>query len=78
MTAIEPKAGFDWEQVAWGAPNEPQSDHCSYCGAMIPEEDVPLRLWSQLGWAAVFCLPCMRTWWGFETGDEEEPTDVQT
>ena len=71
MTTIKPRPRFDWKRVNWGAPDEPQSDDCSYCGAPIPEEDVPLRLWNDDGWAAVFCEPCMRQWWGFQSFDDE-------
>jgi hypothetical protein len=34
------------------------SDECSYCGAVILEDDVPLRLFTLEGHAAVFCRQC--------------------
>ncbi len=73
--AIEPKPGFDWSKVQWGAPDDVVSDDCSYCGAAIPDEAVPLRLWNQDGWAAVFCDGCMATWWGM-TAIASDPDDV--
>lgn len=72
MTSFQPRAGFDWSRVTWGAPDAPQSDDCSYCGAVIPEDDVPLRLWSESGWAAQFCDACMVVWWGFAPKEEAE------
>ena len=69
---LEPKAGFDWARVRWTGPYAPVDDTCSYCGANIPDDDVPLRLWSEQSWAAVFCDACMRTWWGLESfGDDD-------
>lgn len=41
----------------------------------MDEDQVPLRLWNDTGWAAVFCELCMQRWWGFEPvpdeGDDE-------
>jgi hypothetical protein len=42
---LEPKPGFDWTQVRWTGPLAPVDETCSYCGAAIPEEHGPLRLW---------------------------------
>lgn len=64
MNTLEPKAGFLWSQVKWGAPDERVSDECSYCGEVIPEESIPLRLWDKQGYAAQFCEACQREWWG--------------
>ena len=38
MTAsvISPKPGFDWNLVQWGGPNQPRTEHCSYCGNPFP------------------------------------------
>jgi hypothetical protein len=51
---------------------------CSYCGAGIDEESVPLRLWNPANYTAVFCEACMVTHWGFaprgDDGDDEEVT----
>ena len=30
--SIAPKHGFNWAAVAWGGPDEPVDDRCSYCG----------------------------------------------
>jgi hypothetical protein len=75
MATLEPKYGFDWTRVRWSGPSAPVDETCSYCGAAIPDDVdyVPLRLWTQESWAAVFCDACMRTWWGmehFDLGDE--------
>lgn len=65
---INPAAGFDWARVAWGKPDEPRAENCSYCGAAIGEDVVPLMMWSEDGYAAQFCDGCMREWWGFHDG----------
>jgi hypothetical protein len=65
---IAPKPGFDWDKVLWGAPWQPSTDHCSYCGK--PVGAVPLRMWNWEGWACVFCDDCMRVWWGMESLDD--------
>lgn len=61
---IKPREGFDWDRVTWGKPDDLVSDACSYCGADIPEEAVPLILSTDDGHAARFCEGCMRKWWG--------------
>jgi hypothetical protein len=60
---LEPRPGFDWNHVAWGKPDSPRSALCSYCSAGIGEDDVPLILWSENGYAAQFCAACQATWW---------------
>jgi len=72
MTAIAPKAGFDWKHVAWGAPDAPPSALCSYCSGGIGEDDVPLILWKSDGSAAQFCDACMVKWFGFTPQNEPE------
>ncbi len=69
---LEPKPGFDWRQVRWTGPTARVDDTCSYCGVAIPEDDVPLRLWTQDNHAAVFCAACMETWWGMEPFPEPD------
>jgi hypothetical protein len=71
--ALRPAAGFRWEAVSWGGPDEPVSDDCSYCGDAIGEDDIPLRLWTQDGWGAAFCDACQTRWWGLESFDTVEP-----
>jgi len=63
--ALRPRAGFDWNRVAWGAADAPRSALCSYCSAGIGEDDVPLMLWKEDGSCAQFCDACMGKWWGF-------------
>lgn len=59
-----------WSRVKWGGPDEAVSEMCSYCGALAGE--MPLRLFSVAGDAAVFCADCQSTWWGLESFDEDE------
>jgi len=63
--SLAPSKGFDWSRVRWDAADAPQRDDCSYCGAAIPEEAVPLRMWDEPGNSCVFCDDCMQRWWGF-------------
>lgn len=67
-TPLSPKDGFNWTRVVWTGPYAMvEWKTCSYCGGPIPEESVPLRMWNNDGWAAVFCDSCMRDWWDMET-----------
>jgi len=71
-TPLAPKPGFDWTRVQWTGPHAlVEWETCSYCGGPIPEDGVPLRLWNDKSWAAVFCEACMQTWWGFERCDQD-------
>jgi hypothetical protein len=72
VPTLEPKAGFDWGKVTWGRPDSPPTVLCSYCSAVIPDDDIPLILSSTQGYAARFCKQCRKTWWGFEEFDEPE------
>ncbi len=79
MTAsvISPKPGFDWNLVQWGGPNEPRTEHCSYCGNPLPDDDedhgfMPLILWNSEGWCAEFCDDCQAQWWGVQRIPEED------
>ncbi len=66
---LQPRPGFNWMAVSWGAPDEPRSETCCYCDALLPEEgDVPLILFRDGGWCAEFCTHCQRTWWGMQPG----------
>ena len=38
---------------------------------LVPDDDVPLILWTDKGYAARFCKQCRKTWWGFQEFDEE-------
>lgn len=64
LDKIKPKEGFEWSSVAWGAPDQPRAENCSYCAASIDEDEVPLMLFAEDGAAAVFCKQCQTTWWG--------------
>jgi hypothetical protein len=64
VTTLKPRAGFNWTQVSWGGPDERRTDKCSYCDAPLTEDEVPLILWNNDGWAAEFCEACQRRWWG--------------
>ena len=72
---LKPKAGFDWNKVAWGRPDSPRSALCSCCFTAIGEHDVPLILWNKEGWTAQFCDACMRDWWGLETFEGGDPDE---
>ena|ERR1700733_8937621 len=76
MTLLAPNPGFNWQQVSWGGPDEPQAETCSYCDAPIEEDSVPLMIWNADGWGAQFCDDCQERWWGMETlSDEPEEDD---
>jgi hypothetical protein len=47
---------FDVNRIAWGLPDSPVSQLCSYCFAKVG--DLPLRLWKEDSRAAVFCRKC--------------------
>ena len=64
MTTLTPRPGFYWSLVRWDDADAPQRDDCSYCGAAIPEEAVPLRFWNDRGDSCVFCEACAERWWG--------------
>ena len=66
MTALRPAPGFDWTAVSWGGPDEPRTDRCSLCEAILEEESVPLILWNEDSWCAEFCGACQRRWWGLD------------
>jgi hypothetical protein len=72
MATWTPRPGFDPMRINWGGPDEPRTEHCSYCGDALDEER-GLILWNSEGWCAEFCDHCMATWFGFETFDEVEP-----
>lgn len=49
------------------------SHKCSYCGAAIPEDSGPLRLFAPDGRGAVFCDACSTKCFGMKRFDE--PTE---
>jgi hypothetical protein len=70
--SLQARPGFDWNLVNWGAPDELVTDECSVCEASIPEDSVPLRLWNNEGWAAVFCDGCPEAIFGVRTLPPED------
>jgi hypothetical protein len=60
-----PRKGFDWNRLTWGRPDSVPSVLCSYCSAVIPEDDVPLIVSNAKGWTVRFCRKCMKEQWGF-------------
>ena len=68
-SSLAPRPGFDWSLINWGGPDEPRTEHCSYCGDALDEDSVPLILWTA-GWCAEFCDHCIATWWGGQSFDE--------
>jgi hypothetical protein len=63
--SLKPAEGFNWTAVSWGGPDERVAEACSYCDAPLHDEEIPLILYNDLGWAARFCEACCRKWWGF-------------
>jgi hypothetical protein len=63
IQAFTPNEGFDWSKVTWGRPDSPPSVLCSYCSASIPEDSVPLTMWTTDNYCVRFCDACMETWW---------------
>ncbi len=68
---IQPLPGFDPTKIRWGGPDEPVSDTCSYCPNEIPENSVPLVMWTERGDCARFCPACMVRWFGFKSTNPE-------
>lgn len=61
---LSPRNGFDWLLVQWGAPDQRRSQTCCYCEAPMGNDEIPLTLWNDMGWAAEFCEACQRKYWG--------------
>jgi hypothetical protein len=57
--------------VTWGRPDSVPTVLCSHCSAVVPDDDIPLILWTEQGYAARFCKPCSQTWWGLEDFAED-------
>ena len=72
MSELKPSAEFDWGKVTWTAPYVPVSDDCSYCNQPIPEDSVPLRMWTEESWTVQFCDTCMAKYWGMVAVPMEE------
>jgi hypothetical protein len=75
MTTVAPKPGFDWSRVRWDDAEAPQRDDCSYCGALIADDAVPLRMWSKRSDGCVFCDVCAEKWFGLESFDDDSAGD---
>jgi hypothetical protein len=73
--SLAPRAGFQWGRVRWDAHDAPVGTTCSYCGAAIRDEAVPLRLWDAFDNACVFCDPCAAEWFGLQPMTEDDMTD---
>jgi hypothetical protein len=73
MTTLNPRRGFDWTLVEWGAPDQVRTTKCSYCATPFREDahglpdEIPLILSTEAGWCAEFCEACQTRWWGFES-----------
>jgi hypothetical protein len=65
--ALSPEPGFDWRKVIWGRPDSPRSALCSYCSAVIKDEEIPFIMWSSAGYAAQFCDKCQRQWFRMDS-----------
>ena len=64
--AFLPRKPFDWNKLTWGRPDSVPSALCSYCSAVIPEDEVPLIMSNSEGWTVRFCEKCMKEIWGLE------------
>jgi hypothetical protein len=73
--SLQPRAGFEWSLISWGAPDQTQTLICSYCEAPLDDDSVPLMLFNQDGWAAEFCAACQAKWWGITVFAEPEDDD---
>ena len=56
--------GFDWDRVNWGRPDSQPSVLCSYCSAVLDDDDVPLIMFTADAHCAQFCGECMAKWFG--------------
>lgn len=65
--ALQPRPGFDWSRVRFGAPDARVADDCSYCEAPLGEGEAPLMLFTKKGAMAQFCEDCQERWWGAAT-----------
>jgi len=45
---------------AWGAPDSPRRELCSFCHAKLPE--VPLMMWDSKGACLQLCDDCVEKW----------------
>lgn len=71
-----PAHDFNWMLVEWGGPDQRITELCSYCSTPFHEDEMPLILTTNAGWAARFCERCQRKYWGmqcFDDGDDEIP-----
>lgn len=60
---LKPVEGFDWTKLNWGRPDSVRSVLCSYCCAVLTEDEVPLILSNAEGWTVQFCEKCCETFW---------------
>lgn len=59
---LKMRADFNWRRVAWGAPDSPQRVLCSYCHALIGDDDIPMMLWGDDGKVMQLCERCIEQW----------------
>ena len=75
MTGDGLKFSGDWSKVLWSKTSPYEGDPtclCSYCGAMIPEDTIALRMWKQDSepmLEARFCDGCAETYFGIQRFD---------
>jgi hypothetical protein len=46
------------DRLVWSAPDSRIAPFCSLCQAHIPDDVIPLRMWSPEGWTVHFCERC--------------------
>lgn len=74
---LRPRPGFNPLLIRWGGPDELVDENCSYCDQPIGEDEMPLRMWNDKGWAAALCEHCQALWFGMRCftenyGEEDE------
>jgi hypothetical protein len=63
MSEMLPTPDFNWFKVQWGRDHDLPAENCSYCRALISEEEMPLIL-SGDDQHARFCAACQQQYWG--------------
>jgi hypothetical protein len=66
MGTMRAKPDFEWSLVRFDSADGPVRDDCSYCGTLIPEDAVPLRMWDQDKNGCVFCDACAEEIFGLQ------------
>jgi hypothetical protein len=49
-------------RLVWSPPDGSIAPFCSLCQAHIPEDTIPLRMWTNEGACVQFCDGCVESW----------------